>query len=150
MQLLDLLYQNVLDAKFSGVNFNTSRWQAYLKIGSGKNLHSVIVELMFGPFTVKDGCKEKKRYGALFTCLSSRAVHIEVSHSMTTDSFIMCLRRFIGRRGYVRVIRTDNGTNFVGASAELIESFQEMNHLKIGEFFQQHGGEWIWWKRNPH
>ena len=104
---------------------------------------------MFGPFTVKDGRKEKKRYGALFTCLSSRAVHIEVSHSMTTDSFIMCLRRFIGRRGYVRVIRTDNGTNFVGASAELIESFQEMDHVKIGEFLQQHGGEWIWWKRNP-
>ena len=100
---------------------------------------------MFGPFTVKDGRKEKKIYDALFTCLSSRAVHIEVSHSMTTDSFIMCLRRFIGRRGYVRVIRTDNGTNFVGASAELIESFQEMDHVKIGEFLQQHGGEWIWW-----
>ena len=92
---------------------------------------------MFGPFTVKDGRKKKKRYGALFTCLSSRAVHIEVSHSMTTGSFIMCLRRFIGRRGYARVIRTDNDTNSVGASAELIESFQKMDHVKIGEFLQQ-------------
>ena len=80
---------------------------------------------MFGPFTAKDGCKERKRYGALFTCLSSRAVHIEVMHDMTTDSFIMCLRRFIGHLGYVWMIRTDNGTNFVGASAEFIESFQE-------------------------
>ena len=80
---------------------------------------------MFGPFTAKDGCKERKRYGALFTCLSSRAVHIEVMHVMTTDSFIMCLRRFIGHLGYVWMIRTDNGTNFVGASAEFIESFQE-------------------------
>ena len=97
---------------------------------------------MFGPFTVKDGRKEKKRYGALFTCLSSRAVHIEVTHSMTTDSFIMCLRRFIGRRGYVRMIRTDN------ASAELIESFQEMDQVKIGEFLQQNGGEWICWKKS--
>ena len=67
---------------------------------------------------------------------------------MTNDSFIMCLRRFIGRRGYVRVIRTDNDINFVGASAELIESFQEMYHVKIAEFLQQHGDEWIWWKRN--
>ena len=74
---------------------------------------------MFALFTVKDGRKERKRYGELFTYLSSRAFHIEATHSMTTDSFIMCLRRFIGRGGYVRVIRTDNGTNFVGASVEL-------------------------------
>ena len=56
---------------------------------------------MFESFIVKDGLKEKKRYGALFTCLSSKAVHIKVSQSMKTDSFIMCLRRFIGRRGYM-------------------------------------------------
>ena len=62
---------------------------------------------MFGLFTVKDGRKEKKRYGALFTCLSSRAVHFEVIHSMTTACFIMCMRRFIGHRGYVRMIRTE-------------------------------------------
>ena len=54
--------------------------------------------VMFGYFTVKDGRKEKKRYGALFTCLSSRAMHTEVTHDMTTDSFIMCLRSFIRRR----------------------------------------------------
>ena len=104
---------------------------------------------IFEPFTVKDGCKEKKSYGALFVCLSSRAVHIEVIHSMTTDSFVKCLRRFIGRSRYVRMTRTDNGTNFVNASAELIESFQEMDHVKTGEFLQQSSGEWIWWKRNP-
>ena len=55
-------------------------------------------------------------------------------HIEANDSFIMCLRRFIGRRGYIRVIRTDNVTNFVGASSELIESFQEMDHVKVGEF----------------
>ena len=70
-------------------------------------------------------------------------------HIEANDSFIMCLRRFIGRRGYIRVIRTDNVTNFVGASSELIESFQEMDHVKVGEFLQQHGSEWIQWKRNP-
>ena len=42
---------------------------------------------LFGPFVVKDGRKEVKRYGVLHTCLSSRAIHIEVVHSMSTDSF---------------------------------------------------------------
>ena len=61
----------------------------------------------------------------------------------------MCLRKFIRHREYVQVIRTDNGTSFVGASPELIESFQEIDNVKIGEFLQQRDGEWIWWMRNP-
>ena len=61
-----------------------------------------------------------KRYGALFTCLVSRAVHIEVASSLESSSFIQALRRFIARRGPVREIRTDNGTNFVGARNELL------------------------------
>ena len=61
----------------------------------------------------------------------------------------MCFRINIGHRGYIRIIGTDNGANFVDVSAELIKSFQELNHLKIGKFFQQNGGEWIWWKKDP-
>ena len=90
-----------------------------------------------------------KRYGTLFTCLSSRAVHIEKSNSLSTDSFILCLRRFIGRRGNVRLIRSDNGSNFVGASAELQKAFKEMNQEQIENFMKENGGEWMRWKRNP-
>ena len=43
---------------------------------------------MFGPFWIKEGRKELKRYGALSTCLASRVVHIECTCSMDTDSFI--------------------------------------------------------------
>ena len=43
---------------------------------------------MFGPFLIKEERKELKRFGALFTCLSSRAVHIECTCSLETDSFI--------------------------------------------------------------
>ena len=74
---------------------------------------------IFGPFVLKDGRKEVKKYDDLYTCLSSRAIHIEVAHLLSTDSFILSLRRFIGRRGIVRMIRSDNGANSVGASAEL-------------------------------
>ena len=73
----------------------------------------------FGPWYIKEGRKEVKRYGALFTCLASRAIHIEVAHSMETDSFLQALRRFTCRRGPIRELRSDQGTNFVGAENEL-------------------------------
>ena len=103
---------------------------------------------LFGSFVVKDGRKEVKKYGALYTCLSSRAIHVEVVHSMSTYSFIMSLKRFTGRRGNVRMIRSDNGSNLVGASAELIRAFQEMDHIKITYFLEENGGEWIHLKKN--
>ena len=89
------------------------------------------------------------KYGALYTCLSSRAIHIEVVHSLSTDSLILSLRHFIGQRGIVRMIRSDNGANFVGASVELIHAFQEMDHKKIGDFLEENSGDWMVWKRNP-
>ena len=85
----------------------------------------------FGPFVVKEGRKELKRYGAIFTCLVSRAIHIETSISLETDSFLNALRRFIARRGPVKEIRCDNGTNFVGARRELKEAFKELDHSKV-------------------
>ena len=104
---------------------------------------------LFGSFLVKDGRKEVKKYGALYTCLSSRAIHIEVVYSLSTDSFITRLRRFVGRRGNVGMIRSDNGSNVVGASAELSRAFHEMDHIKTYNFLKENGGEWMIWKRNP-
>ena len=99
-----------------------------------------------GPYVTKEGRKERKRYGALFTCLVSRAVHIEVAHSLDTDSFLHALRRFIARRGQVREIRSDNGTNFVGARRELREAINEMDQKEITEKLRQQN---IDWKFNP-
>ena len=42
-----------------------------------------------------------KGYGALFTCLATSAVHLEVTRDMSTDAFLLALRRFISRRGFV-------------------------------------------------
>ena len=100
----------------------------------------------FGPYVTKEGRKERKRYGALFTCLVSRAVHIEVAHSLDTDSFLHALRRFIARRGQVREIRSDNGTNFVGARRELREAINEMDQKEVTEKLRQQN---IDWKFNP-
>ena len=79
----------------------------------------------FGPVTVKQVYRTRslsrhnKRYVCLFTCLTFRAIHLELCEDMSTDSFIMALRRFISRRGCPLKIMSDNGTNIVGANNEL-------------------------------
>ena len=78
---------------------------------------------VFGPFYIKEGRKTLKRYGLLFTCLASRGMHLETLNSMEADSFISTLRRFINRRGKVRELRSDRGTNFVGARNEQSDQF---------------------------
>ena len=103
---------------------------------------------MFGPFHIKECPNTLKRYGALLTCLLSRAVHIYMTKSMETDSFILALGRFIARRGNVRNIQCDNGSNVDGAERELAKSMEEMNHSKISIMLNQNAN-WIVWKRNP-
>ncbi len=97
----------------------------------------------FGPFDVKRGRSTVKRYGVLFTCLTIRAVHIEVADSLDTDSCINALRRFISRRGQVSVMRSDNSSNFVGAERELREALSNLNHSKIENAMLQKGINWI-------
>ena len=82
----------------------------------------------FGPFVTVDARKEKKRYGVVFTCLASRAVHIEVIDDMSTDTFINSLRCFVAIRGPVRSIVCDRGSNFIGASNELKRAAKEINY----------------------
>ena len=110
----------------------------------------------FGPILVKRGRCQVKRYGALFTCLVSRAVHIEMAASLDTPSFINVLRRFVARRGQVKLMRSDNGTNLVGAQRELRQAIQEWNQAQVEAFLLQkevtwcfnapsashHGGAW--------
>ena len=100
----------------------------------------------FGPWHVQRGRAVVKRHGALFTCLASRAVHIEVADSLETDSFINALRRFICRRGSVREIRCDRGTNFIGAEAELKKAIEEMDDQEIKAELLKENIDWI---KNP-
>ena len=91
---------------------------------------------LFGPFVICSKRKELRRYGVIFTCLCSRTILTEVVHSLDTDSFLLTLRRFIGRRGNIWQMRSDNGSNFVGAVKELRKSFHDMNHSRINEYLQ--------------
>ena len=97
----------------------------------------------FGALEVHRGRSLVKRYGVLFTCLSIRAVHIEVVHSLDTDSFINALRRFIARRGQPLQMRSDNGGNFVRGERELCEAVDEWNQTKIHSFLLSNNIKWI-------
>lgn len=79
---------------------------------------------VFGPWSIvtrrtRGGSAESKRWAVLFTCMSTRATHIEVLESMSTSSFINALRRFFAIRGPSKQLRSDRGTNFIGACKEL-------------------------------
>jgi len=81
----------------------------------------------FGPFNTKQGRKEYKRYGLLFVCQFSRAIHIEMLDDMTTDCLINGLRCFIAIRGTVTQIRSDQGSNIVGAKNEFMTALKELD-----------------------
>ena len=106
----------------------------------------------FGPFNVKytRGTRSTKatikRYGVLFTCLTIRAVHLEIAGDLSTDKFMLALRRFIARRGKPKIMMSDNGTNFVGANKELQTSLQEPDQSKIVFCLTDYNIEW---KFNP-
>ena len=85
----------------------------------------------FGPFLVKQGRSNVKRYGCIFTCLNTRAVHLEKLHNLDVDSFLNGFRRFVCRRGNPSKVWTDNGTNFVGGEAEMTRCFNELQAKAI-------------------
>ena len=96
----------------------------------------------FGPFLVRQGRSTVKRWGALFTCMSSRAVHVEVLDSMDTDAYINALRRFMARRGPVRKMWSDNGSNLVAAEKEMREALGRLDPSKIERELTKTGVEW--------
>ncbi|XP_058840720.1 uncharacterized protein LOC131696193 [Topomyia yanbarensis] len=96
----------------------------------------------FGPMAVKVGRSLAKRWVALFTCLSVRAVHLEVVHSLSTESCKMAIRRFIVRRGSPLEIYSDNGTNFQGANRELQEQMKSINQ-SLAEIFTNVNTKWV-------
>lgn len=89
------------------------------------------------------GAVTSKRWGLVFTCLGSRAVHIELLESIDASSFMSALRRFFAFRDPV-----SRGTNFIGAKSELGHTLREMDRRKVKGYVTNHGCEWIW--NPPH
>ena len=78
-----------------------------------------------GPFMTSYRIRGKvpyKTYIAVFVCFSSKATHLELVSDLSTNNFILCLKRFVGRRGVPQRLYCDNATNFVGADKEINET----------------------------
>ncbi|XP_047504174.1 uncharacterized protein LOC125049113 [Pieris napi] len=82
-----------------------------------------------GPFQIVmnkgRGIKTNKAYAAIFVCMSTKAMHLELVGDMTSNSFIAAYRRFTSRRGKCAHLWSDQGKNFVGANKELYKAWEE-------------------------
>lgn len=103
---------------------------------------------VMGPWKIQDGNSTrrsnsvKKAWAVLFTCMYSRAVHVELIVSLDTSSFKNALRRFISIRGPCKMMRSDRGTNFTGA----VNQDLDIQHVK--NFLRDEGCQWLF--NPPH
>ena len=101
-----------------------------------------------GPFiTIQGrGKRREKRYLALFTCLATRAVHLEMAYALDTDSFLNAFYRMVNRRGKPTEVLSDNGTNFISANKELQALVLALDEKQITKSTANQG---IKWRFNP-
>ncbi|XP_071950799.1 uncharacterized protein [Antedon mediterranea] len=97
----------------------------------------------FVPYHVKVGRnKTTKHYGVIFTCLVTRAVHLELAVDCSTQEYIQVLRRFFAIRGRPKLIQSDNGTQFIGAERELREMVAGWDTIKLKEYCAEEQVTW--------
>ncbi len=90
----------------------------------------------FGPYDVQVGLRSRryeKRWGLLFTCAASRAVHLEPLWSMDQESFLMAMVRFQSRRAFPKLCRSDNGSNITAGDKALnaaLRDFHKNEHVQ--------------------
>ncbi|GFW34447.1 integrase catalytic domain-containing protein [Trichonephila clavipes] len=92
-----------------------------------------------GPLFLKTG---EKVWITLFTCAVYRALHLELVNALSSDAFLLALRRFIARCGRPRIIYCDNGTNFRGA-------FNDLAKLDWNKISRETSTQKIVWKFIP-
>ena len=101
-----------------------------------------------GPFiTIQGrGTRRQKRYLCLFTCLATRAVHLEMAYGLDTDSFLNAFHRMANRRGLPREMLSDNGGNFVKVNKELSQLVEVLDQDRIEASTANQG---VTWHFNP-
>lgn len=100
-----------------------------------------------GPFLLKETYKRnsptRKCWIAIFVCMCTRAVHIDVVDDLTSAAFISCYERFVSSRGGCIRMYSDNGTSFVGAYKEIRQAFELFRSQENIEELNRRGTKWI-------
>ncbi|XP_050746280.1 uncharacterized protein LOC127012102 [Drosophila biarmipes] len=103
-----------------------------------------------GPVSIKTSTGRTPRFGkawfAIFVCLSTKAIHIELVSDLTTSAFIAAFKRFWSRRGPISDLYSDNGTTFHGAKRDLAEmqrmAIAQSQDEEISSFMASHEINW--------
>ncbi len=105
-----------------------------------------------GPLLVRQCTNRVKSYIVLFTCATTRALHLELASDTSTATFLLALQLFIGRRGVPAVIYSDNATSFHVAHCELQEVWPSITSHAVTAFLAHQGITWnfivahaAWW-----
>jgi len=83
-----------------------------------------------------------KAYGVIITCMSSRAVYVDLAPDYSTEKFLMVLRRFVSLRGYPKKFLSDNGPQLVAANEELKKVTKGWTWEQLADFGATEGLEW--------
>lgn len=81
------------------------------------------------------GIKTTKGYVAVFVCMATKAVHLELVSDLTTSGLIAALRRMSARRGTPHHVYSDNGRNLLGASNVLQKEYQDLQEIMMNDGF---------------
>lgn len=76
------------------------------------------------------GVKSRKAWLCIFTCLTTRCIHIEIATELSTANFLSALKRFLSRRGPVKSMFSDRGTNFVGSNSYLRDLYKFLDEYR--------------------
>lgn len=93
-----------------------------------------------GALYVRNTGIERKVYICLFTCTTTRAIHLEVVEDLTVEAFLLTFRRFASSKSLPRKLISNNASTFVSANNELKELFQ--SHA-LKETLAREGIEWL-------
>ncbi|XP_041986627.1 uncharacterized protein LOC121738548 isoform X1 [Aricia agestis] len=75
------------------------------------------------------GIKTTKGYVAVFVCMVTKAIHLELVSDLTASAFIAALRRMSARKGLPGHLYSDQGTNFIGANKILRQEYSEISRI---------------------